>query len=440
MFNKPVSKLNEEDIKVLVDNKERESSILEFKQELSGTDHEKKEISKDISAMANAEGGFVVFGIREVDGQAEEIIGTPKTIGRQPVEAWIENVLITNVRPKITIIPKVINLASNNDRVLVVVHIPVSPRRPHMVVTDGRNAYYTRHNYQATFADEHEVRSMFTESKSLGDEMRSFLTSKHLVDGSDENFALNSLSKQLSKTLKQLRELPAGFNGNPFVLFSACPRYLEERVDIASTDFRAWLDENNQINIFDLNIDFLDYNKTVSADSFRSIKETMEDDARQRLPYRYVEIYRNGYVENGLAVELMWTHKDGLMFQIAYFTAAFWLFMKFLQNFYTRINYPDEINLTIALADIENVTLHGFGRKNDKQNWAQPYDFFYRTDKMPICRQKNVKIEKNIIASEFNEEYIEKIVKEVSKRISNAFGESVSKCFDDNGVFDRNQL
>lgn len=441
MFNKSVSQLNEDDIKTLVENKERESSILEFKQELSGTDHEKKEISKDVSAMANAEGGFVIFGIREVDGQAEEIVGTPKTIGRQPVEVWIENVLITNVRPKITIIPKVINLTSSNDRALVVLNIPVSPRRPHMVVTEGRNAYYTRHNYQATYADEHEVRSMFTESKSLGDEMKSFLTSRHLVDELDENFALNPLSKQLSKTLRQLRELPNDFSGNPFVLFSACPRYLEERVDIASADFRAWLDENNRINLFNLDIDFLDYNKTVSSDSIRSIKETMEDDVRKRLPYRYVGIYRNGYVENSLAVEIMWPHKDfGLMFQLAYFTVAFWLFMKFLQNFYTRVNYPDEINVTIALADIENVTLHGFGRKNDNQNWLQPYDFRYGIDKMPTCKQKNVKIEKIIIASELNDEYIEKIVKEVSRRVSNAFGEDISKCFDDNGVFDRNQL
>jgi len=38
-----------------------------------------------------------------------------------------------------------------------------------------------------------------------------------------------------------MRELPDNFNGNPFILFAACPRYLEERVDIASSALRVWL-------------------------------------------------------------------------------------------------------------------------------------------------------------------------------------------------------
>jgi len=96
--------------------------------------------------------------------------------------------------------------------------------------------------------------------------------------------------------------------------------------------------------------------------------------------------------------------------------------------------------LTIALVNIENITLHGFGKKDDKTNWVQPYDFFYGIDRMPTCKQKNVKIERSLIASEFNDEQIKKIVKDVSKRVSNAFGESISKCFDDSGAFDKNQL
>ncbi len=441
MFNKPIAQLKEEDIQALVDNKERESSILEYKQEISGTDREKKEISKDISAMANTEGGYLIIGIQEDNSRANAIIGTPKTIGKQPVEAWIENVLITNVRPKIIITPKVITLASISDRVLIVIHIPQSSKRPHMVITDGRNAYYTRHNYQATYADEHEVRSMFLESKNLGDKMETFLNTRNLINPLDDNFAITPLSKQLSKSLRQTRELPENFNGNPFIMFSACPRYLEERVDIASSDFRTWLETNDQINLFGLNIDFLDYDKTVSADSIRSVKKIQLENDQEVLTYRYLEIFRNGYLENGISSEIMWPHKElGLMFQIAYFTAAFWLFMKFICKLYEHIGYLDEINLITSLVDVENVTLHGFGKKNEKEKWAQPYGFSFYTDKTPTCKQKNVRIERSILASELNEENIEKIVKEVSKRVSNAFGESIAKCFDNNNNFDTNKI
>ena len=441
MFNKPASQLNIDDIQALVDNQERESSILEYKQELTGMEHEKKEIAKDVSAMANSEGGYLIIGIQEVNGQASAITGTPKTIGRQPVEVWLENILISNVRPKIAITPKVIELATAPDSVIVVIHIPQSSRRPYMVIADGRNAYYVRHNYQATYADEHEVRLMFLESKSAGDEMKNFLVARHLIDPSDNYFAFTPLSKPLTRSLKELRESPEGVEKHSFVLFAACPRYLEERVDIASSDFRTWLDANNQVNLFELNIDFLDYDKTVSADSIRSIKEMQSNDGKSRLPYRYVEIFRNGYIENGISAELMWSHeKLGLMFQIAYFTAAFWLFMKFIRNLYEQIGYIDEINIIVALADVENVTLHGFGKKNENTKWRQPYDFMGHFEKMPTCKQQSVRVEKNIIASELNNESIEKTVKDIALRVSNAFGETIAKCFDDNGNFDRNQL
>lgn len=441
MFNKPISQLNEEDLQSLIDNKERESSILEYKQEISGTDHEKKEISKDVSAMANTEGGYLVIGIKEVSSQADAIIGTPKIIGKQPAEAWIENVLIANVRPKISITPKVITLASNPDRVVIVLYIPKSPKRPHMVIAEGRNAYYTRHNYQANYADEHEVRSMFLESKSLGDEMKSFLSSRNLNDSLSDNFGITPLSKQLSKSLREMRELPDNFNGNPFILFAACPRYLEERVDIASSDLRDWLNLKNEVSLLGLDVDFLDYNKVVSVDSIRSIKEVPSEKEIDKLPYNYVELFRNGYIESGISSEIMWTHeKLGLMFQLAYFTAAFWLFMNFIRDLYEHIEYLEEINLTIAIVDVENVVLHGFGKKDEKTIWTQPYNRFPGFSNLPICKQRNIKIERSLIASDLNDENIEKIVKEVSKRVSNAFGESISKCFDDSGNFDLNQI
>jgi hypothetical protein len=440
MFSKPISQLLEEDIQTLIDNAERESSILEYKQQVSGTDHEKKELAKDISAMANTEGGYLIIGIQEQDSRAMAMPGTDKKIGRQPVEAWIENILITNVRPKIAITPKVIELSSSPDKVVLVLHIPQSSRRPHMVIADGKNAYYIRHNYQAAYADEHEVRSLVLESKSSGDEMEAFLNSRHLVNSDNEDFALTPLSKQLAQTLRKARELSENFTGNPFVLFAACPRYLEERIDISSGDFRTWLDTFNTIELFDLGIDFLDYNKTISANSIRSIKEIRLEEERKTLPYRYVEVFRNGYVENGISTELMWAHeKLGLMFQLAYFTGALWLFLKFVKNLYEKIGYIDEFNLIIALADVENITLHGFGKKNATTNWVDPYDFLYHNNP-PTSTQRNLKVERSIMASELNDDNIEEIVKDIAKRVSNAFGESIAKCFDDDGDYDKNQL
>jgi len=443
MFNKPISQIEEKEIQALVDGEQKESLILEYKREVSGTDKEKKELSKDISAMANTEGGFFIIGIEENDGMASKLVGTGKLIGNQPVEEWVENILISNVRPKLIVRLKAVPLSSDENKVILVIQIPQSSRRPHMVTIEGKNAYYKRHNYQAAYADEHEVRSMFLESKTSIDEMKNFLEERNLNDSQKDTFARTPLSEEISNTLSKLKGVPEDFQGKPFVLFASCPRYLEERVDIASSDFRMWLDQKNTIELFDLNIEFLDHDNEISADSIRSIHEAYLE--KETVPRRYVEIFRNGYIENGLGDDLMWSanekHKDiGLLFQIAYFTASFWLFLKFVKDAYNKIGYVDEISVIVGLSDIKGITLHGFGNKNKDVKWQEPYDFMRGFDKLPKAKQKNFRYTKNVIVSELGDKEIEEIVKEVSVRVSNAFGERIAKCFDDDGNFDRNQL
>lgn len=438
MFSKPVSKIEEQDIQLLVDNEQKESVILEYKENVSNTDKEKRELPKDISAMANTDGGFVIFGVKEEDSRASEIVGINKLIGKQPVEEWIENILISSIRPKVLVKPKVIPISFNVDKVILVLQVSKSPHRPHMVTVGGKNAYYKRHNYQSSYADEHEVRSMFLESKTSIDEMKDFLESRNLNDTRKDNFAHTPLSEEVADNLALLDELPKNFIEKPFALFASCPRYLEERVDIASVDFRDWLSENGSIELFGSKIEFLNYHKEITGDSIRSISHTSTESNNRVIEY-YVEIFRNGYVESGTA-ELMWNaNGKGLLFHIGHFTISFWLFMKFLKVIYIKIGYVDEISVIIALSGIEDITISGFGRKNDKGRYSNPYDSA-RLRSSHIAKQNKFLFQKNLIISELDNNEIEKTVKEVSKRVSNTFGEVISKCFNENGAFDRNVL
>ena len=51
MPDQPLSEIN--DIQALVKNKQKESDVLEYKEEVSGNDKQKKQFSKAVSAMAN---------------------------------------------------------------------------------------------------------------------------------------------------------------------------------------------------------------------------------------------------------------------------------------------------------------------------------------------------------------------------------------------------
>ncbi|MCW9706022.1 AlbA family DNA-binding domain-containing protein [Fodinibius salsisoli] len=58
---------NQDDINNLIKNEVEESLILEFKRagSLSKKRKDKKEIGKDVSAVANSDGGIIIYGIAE---------------------------------------------------------------------------------------------------------------------------------------------------------------------------------------------------------------------------------------------------------------------------------------------------------------------------------------------------------------------------------------
>ena len=55
-----------EDINFLIDNSVEESTELEYKRSFAKSNKDwKKELAKDVSAMANSNGGIIVYGLKE---------------------------------------------------------------------------------------------------------------------------------------------------------------------------------------------------------------------------------------------------------------------------------------------------------------------------------------------------------------------------------------
>ena len=68
--------IEEKDLHELVDAQVPEGLRLEFKSTTYGkSDSDKRELLKDVSALANSHGGHLVIGVKEHEGTASEIIG-----------------------------------------------------------------------------------------------------------------------------------------------------------------------------------------------------------------------------------------------------------------------------------------------------------------------------------------------------------------------------
>ena len=141
-----------------------ESLTLEYKaaDALDRSDYKKKEITKDVSAMANAAGGLLIYGIAESSGSDRRYLPekiTPVDRNKFPRE-WVEQI-INQIRPRIDgIVIHAVNLDSGETDVAYVVEIPQS-NTAHQA-SDHR--YYKRFNFQSVPMEDYEVRDvMFRE-------------------------------------------------------------------------------------------------------------------------------------------------------------------------------------------------------------------------------------------------------------------------------------
>jgi predicted HTH transcriptional regulator len=114
----------------------KESLHLEYKasEAIDKKSSERKlEMARDVSAFANADGGQIIYGMREKDHEPEGLDAGLDP--REYPEIWFEQVLQQHVTPLMTAVkPRHVNLS--NGRVAVVIDIPASDGDPHQV--DGR--------------------------------------------------------------------------------------------------------------------------------------------------------------------------------------------------------------------------------------------------------------------------------------------------------------
>ena len=148
-----------EDIEGLINNEVEENIHLDYKAAgaLEKNDKKRTEITKDVSAFANSDGGIIVYGISEEDHKPKEFSFID---GRIYTKEWLENV-IQLIQPRIdgTLIFPIRN--DDMGQTLYVVKIPRSGNAPHMA-NDKR--YYKRFNFMSVPMEDYEIKDLYNRS------------------------------------------------------------------------------------------------------------------------------------------------------------------------------------------------------------------------------------------------------------------------------------
>jgi ATP-dependent DNA helicase RecG len=136
-----------------------EGTKLDFKAQLSlKTDSEKKELAKDVAAIANSKGGrgYIVFGIE--DG-TKNILGIE---GKRYTEEQIQQIISQRCDPPVTLNLDIIPI---DDSQIAVLTIYKSSQKPHQIRQTG--VFYIRRGSTTDIARREEIASMLQESGML---------------------------------------------------------------------------------------------------------------------------------------------------------------------------------------------------------------------------------------------------------------------------------
>lgn len=197
----------------MITNNVEESINLDFKSagSLDKSDRKKAEITKDISAFANSDGGVIIYGICESNHVANEF---SYINGNEFTKEWLEQVSNSGIQQKIDNII-IYPIRKNNDikKTIYVVEIPESINSPHMA-KDKR--YYKRYNFESVPMEEYEVRRLFLkENKTnleITNERIAIITHKDNPEktiGISIGVNIKNIGNTIEKYYKLQIELPA---------------------------------------------------------------------------------------------------------------------------------------------------------------------------------------------------------------------------------------
>lgn len=96
MFYRNIHDITVDDLNSLIADQVEEGKTIDYKLELPTNGYDsKKEFLADVSSFANAQGGFLFFGIREENRIPVELVGLPDTTIDDDIQK-LENMLRAN--------------------------------------------------------------------------------------------------------------------------------------------------------------------------------------------------------------------------------------------------------------------------------------------------------------------------------------------------------
>jgi hypothetical protein len=173
LMSVPIDSITEDHLRSLIENQAMELRLIEYKQELPGKRPEdKREFLADVCSFANTAGGDLVYGMTEDGGMPRELPGF-ETSNIDGEINGLENSIRDGIGPRIWGV-RSFPLQLRSGAHALVLRVPRSFSRPHVVTFRGHWRFYARSSAGKYPMDVEEVRRAFVLSERVADRIRAF--------------------------------------------------------------------------------------------------------------------------------------------------------------------------------------------------------------------------------------------------------------------------
>jgi hypothetical protein len=169
----PIDSITEDHLRSLIEDQAMELRVIEYKQELPGKRPEdKREFLADVCSFANTAGGDLVYGMTENGGMPQDLPGFETSNIDDEING-LENSIRDGIEPRIWGV-RSFPLRLRSGAHALVLRVPRSFSRPHVVTFRGHWRFYARSSAGKYPMDVDEVRRAFVLSESVADRIRAF--------------------------------------------------------------------------------------------------------------------------------------------------------------------------------------------------------------------------------------------------------------------------
>lgn len=185
LSNKPPTEITWEDLENLV-GRAKETESFEVKSEPpDSSSKDNREFCRDACAMLNRGGGHIIYGLKE--DSKTRLVSEITDFKFKGFPERLEQILVSSLTP--TPVFKIIPISKPSDASsgCILLWFPRNLHEPFMVIRDGENRYWVRHNVTKLKMGEREVSEAYQRRNQMYDKLENYLASKSYGSMDDPN-------------------------------------------------------------------------------------------------------------------------------------------------------------------------------------------------------------------------------------------------------------